>query len=438
MDAKFIRPIPKYILTRIEKQDKIECPAQVGIRFYSYFAKLQKELVKITVAVKDHKRKRYIKQVAVHGVKSEHCMIRDLEYNYIGMGFRVGWYAEGITRYQKWFESGNWCHAKVKYYNVWSTAVNFELIAKFSEYRYSACQYFRGRCLIQYLRLYERFPQVEYLLKLGLEKIHDSVMILRRIKKDKKFCKWLIQNRDEIASKYHYATTILQAYKSGNSLAQIQVLNEFKKKLACDADLKPIREMVRGKEAERFFSYLEAQSAAPRDYRDYLNACNYLGLDMALPKNRYPHDFKRWHDIRIDEYHTAKALADEKERAELYAQFAAVAEKYMALQKLKGGYAVIIATSPADLMREGELLGHCVGKMNYGQRMAREETLIFFVRNAVSPDVPFVTVEYSLKSRKVLQCYGQGNLRPDESVINYVHKVWQPHANKEIKKLQAA
>jgi hypothetical protein len=92
---------------------------------------------------------------------------------------------------------------------------------------------------------------------------------------------------------------------------------------------------------------------------------------MTLPKNRYPHNFKRWHDIRIDEYATAKALADEQMRAELYEKFSVVARKYMALQNSKDGYTVIIAQSPAELMREGEALNHCVGRMGYDVRQDR-------------------------------------------------------------------
>ena len=43
---------------------------------------------------------------------------------------------------------------------------------------------------------------------------------------------------------------------------------------------------------------------------------------MIEEKNRYPHDFKRWHDIRIDEYRSAQALKDEQERKEFYDKFA--------------------------------------------------------------------------------------------------------------------
>jgi len=110
---------------------------------------------------------------------------------------------------------------------------------------------------------------------------------------------------------------------------------------------------------------------------------------------------------------------------------------YIALQKVKkDGLAVIIAASPAELMREGELLNHCVGKMNYDQKFIREETLIFFVRRSLAPNVSFVTMEYSLKSKKVLQCYGLDSKKPDDAVLHFVHKVWQPYANRTIKNLK--
>ena len=122
---------------------------------------------------------------------------------------------------------------------------------------------------------------------------------------------------------------------------------------------------------------------------------------MTDSKHLTPIDFKRWHDIRIDEYRTAKALKDAEERKEMYAKFAIVAEKYLPLQRNKDdAFVVVIARSPQDLIREGDALDHCVGRMNYDQRFIREESLIFFVRDKQSPDVPFVTVEYSLQNKK--------------------------------------
>ena len=161
-------------------------------------------------------------------------------------------------------------------------------------------------------------------------------------------------------------------------------------------------------------------------------------MDLSEEKNRYPHDFKRWHDIRIDEYNTKKMENDKKERAEFYAKFGAVAEKYLPMQKDKNAaYLVIIAKSPADLQAEGKALDHCVGRMGYEQKFAREETLIFFIRSADAPDVPLVTMEYSLKSKKILQCYAYHNSKPSDDVTEFVNKKWLPYAKRQLKKIAA-
>ena len=159
---------------------------------------------------------------------------------------------------------------------------------------------------------------------------------------------------------------------------------------------------------------------------------------MSLPKNRFPHDFRYWHDMRIDQYATARAEADRKAKQELYEKFARIAEKYLSLEHDKrSAFICIIARSPADLIREGEILHHCVGRMNYDMRVIREQSLIFFIRSKDRPDVPFVTVAYSLQSHKVLQCYGEHDHRPGDDVLHYVNKVWLPYANKTLKKLAA-
>ena len=139
---------------------------------------------------------------------------------------------------------------------------------------------------------------------------------------------------------------------------------------------------------------------------------------MSLPQNRLPHDFMRWHDIRIDQYATAQAKANEAAKRDLKKAFGDVARKYLSLQHDKrSAFICIIAKTPADLVREGKVLHHCVGCMNYDQKMIREDSLIFFVRTKAQPDTPFVTLEYSLKTHKVLQCYGGHDHRP----VSYTH-----------------
>ena len=52
-----IKPIPQYIEKRIRKLDLIKCPQQKGLRFYCYFTKMQGDLVKISVAMRNKNKK---------------------------------------------------------------------------------------------------------------------------------------------------------------------------------------------------------------------------------------------------------------------------------------------------------------------------------------------------------------------------------------------
>lgn len=294
--------------------------------------------------------------------------------------------------------------------------------------------------MLKYLRIYEKYLQLEMLMKAGLSQYFDSVTILKRIGKDKSFGKWLIRNRKELTSKWrgYYVDVIMQAYKTGYPLEELQKIVSLKKSLIKDSDYKPLIAQFTGKDLGAFCKYLEEQKIMLRQYLDYFKACVYLHLDMTQAKNNFPHDFRKWHDIRIDQYATARPEADKQRKQALYEKFADIAEKYVSLQHAKkSAFICVVARSPADLVHEGEALYHCAGRMNYDHRFVREESLIFFIRAEENPDVPFVTLEYSLQTHKVLQCYATYDHRPNDDVLHYVNKVWLPYANKQIKLIAA-
>lgn len=435
MKIEKIKPIPKYILARIKKRDEgAHIDPKGKLRFYSYLATNDKELVKVTVAVKMKGGKWYCKQCAVHGIHSEECFLKDIVLYYGGGGYQVGWYAEGLAKRPEWYEGEEWGEQEDGLFDPFAPVVNKEYIAKYPEYKYSALEFYKGVDVLQYLRIYEKYPQAEYLVKLGLWEYAKNERLLKMAGEDKKFQKWLSANRRELSRGHHYITSILQAYQQNKSLKETQAYERAKISLR-ERAYKPIREMLNG-DYKRYFEYISKQNITNRLYLDYLNACNYLGLDMTEEKNRFPRDFKHWHDVRIDEYATAKALKDEEERKELYAKFAVVANKYLPLQdEKKGEFIAIIAKSPAELIREGAVLGHCVGRMNYDQKFIREETLIFFIRSRECPEIPFATVEYSPKKKKVLQYYAKGNTTPDNAAMHYVNDVWLPYANRALNRI---
>ena len=129
-----IRPVPKYILNKIRKADNKNFPSPNGhVRCYAYLTTWKNELIKVTVAVKHRYKKWYCKQVAIHGLDSDKCFVKDMEYCYCaGMGFRFGWYEEGFQKYKQWYERG-WCWAYDKYYDPFAEIVNPHFIDRLPE-----------------------------------------------------------------------------------------------------------------------------------------------------------------------------------------------------------------------------------------------------------------------------------------------------------------
>lgn len=187
MNANYIRPIPKKIEKRILDYDAKRTDYR-GLRFYSYLTTIQKELVKITVAVRNKSKKvRHIKQVAIHGVYSDKCLVRDMEYSFMG-NYRVGWYDEGIKypyNIRPFYNDGKWYPVDIKYYNPWTHTINPQFALSLPRFRYSAVDIQNPSCIITYLRTYLKYPQAEYLVKAGLGKYVGSTMILKKIGSDK-------------------------------------------------------------------------------------------------------------------------------------------------------------------------------------------------------------------------------------------------------------
>ena len=319
-------------------------------RFYTYYTKYNKELCSVTVAVRNKYKKWYCKQVIVHGIHSDKVWLQDIG---ITMGFYVvGWYREKLTSYPKWYDY-NWGYNDDKYFNKYAPVINKEFILSQPEYKYSAIEQYEYTDTMKYLRLYEQYPQTELLVKCGLSGLATRQTILKKCKKDKNFCKWLYKNKENLKNNYCYTNAILKAYSQNRNIKEVNRLEELKYALRSKDNYRHLKEVF-AKDLTKLVEYLVKQDISIPVYEDYLQACEYLGLDMNIDKNRFPKQFMRWHNIRIDEYHTKQAEEDAKIRKELYEKFASVSKKYTNLQRnLKENYICIIAKSPKDLIIEG-------------------------------------------------------------------------------------
>lgn len=169
------------------------------------------------------------------------------------------------------------------------------------------------------------------------------------------------------------------------------------------------------------------------DYREMLDRLRReTGITEELTQAEiFPPDLVRAHE-RVDD--AIRAIERERKRRggtdAQFRTFAEMKEKYAALEWRKDKYCIIIPQSPEELVREGEILHHCVG--GYASQHCRGE-MIFFVRHARRPERSWYTLNENVNGNKVnrIQLHGYGNeythgrkLRIPNEVIDFV-KEWE-------------
>ena len=156
------------------------------------------------------------------------------------------------------------------------------------------------------------------------------------------------------------------------------------------------------------------------DYFDYIRWLEEMGYDMRNEFNLYPRDFKKAHDDKSKEYTRFKdrqAIEDEKRYKRLLAKLTRETEDMDAMNLKTEGMFIRLPDELDELKREGEILHHCVG--TYRDKVAKGDTMIFFIRLESEPDRPYFTLEY--RDNRVIQCRGFKNCDMTPEVKAFVN-----------------
>ena len=344
-------------------------------------------------------------------------------------------YYEGMAGWRCWFPAENeiipddWSTIMVdKMPGVWIEILNTEAIYTVDKFKY--CGYTGGFPAAPYLRMYLEEPGIEFFAK---KQLRPTKTLVAKAKKDPNFRKWIRKlTPEEVHSANIYGpAAVLEAYKQkttdfyevSNYLAEIRKRHRAVNSIGARAAVK------KGKwDPEKILNYCKNQPGLfnYNAYGDYIQACDYLQLDLKDTKVAFPKDFRRMHDLRIDQMNSKKAAEDRKKRAELYAQFREVAETVKPYECIAEGFAIVIPLDPSELIREGKVLQHCVGIMGYDKKEAERRSFIAFLRRADDIKTPFVTIEFGFKSKSVLQCYGAKDSRPSDEIRAFVDRWADP------------
>lgn len=318
---------------------------------------------------------------------------------------------------------------------VWMQLVNPEAVTKCERFRFCGWRPDTGVPLCSYLNAWLENHGVEYFGKIGLI---PKKSLVKKATKDGNFRKWLRTLSPEQISQaniygpnatllaYKHKRSISEAYSKALERRQLQ--NRMRYYAA------PI---MKWHSAEKIEAYLTEQCAGHEQsigasYRDYIDACAYLGLDLKDTKVVFPRDFDRMHDMRIDQMHSKQAKEDRKARRQLCEDFKKAAEAVKRFEKKTAAFCIIIPTKPAELVTEGARLQHCVGKMGYDKKMAEGRDFIAFLRKADAIGKPFVTLEYNLKNQRLQQCYGERDSRPAPEVQAFA-EAWAEKVTETLK-----
>lgn len=151
-----------------------------------------------------------------------------------------------------------------------------------------------------------------------------------------------------------------------------------------------------------------------------------LTKTLNIAFDRSPKSLEKYHDVLTRE---VKIIDDRKNDSNI----AKVSRKYEYLEEIneeeEDSFSILLPRSAQEIITEGKKMHHCVG--TYVERMARESSIILFLRKTTFLTAPFVTIEYNPSGNNIIQIKANSNTRPSSEAIDFV-KSWAKKRNIKI------
>lgn len=282
-----------------------------------------------------------------------------------------------------------------------------------------------------YLRTWQKYPKIELLLRSGLRRL------IRGLIEDKS--QYSYDNNNQIeelfdfgASKPHDilrmskpALKAIQKNPSRFTVRACEIWNEYTAlsgKLEANEFLQAldvygesgvysVLEMMEDDSSLDFPKidrYLEKHSLRANDV-GLLMDVRKMALDLhpeepLAPRFLWPHNLRQTHDELTA---LTRWSNDSKKSAELRSGFDRIRKKFGCLEWTDKDLCILLPLSNGDLIREGDILDHCVG--TYGESHVKGKC-IFFVRHYRRPERPYYTLQMDMTGiPRELQLHGYGN-----------------------------
>ena len=325
---------------------------------------------------------------------------------------------------------------------------NLDKVLKGSPWQYSQLKEFylavkEPLYAIQYLVRYNRYPMLEYLVKLHLYRLAESVAYDNHYYSSDSGFNPKGKNLKEVLGLDKSHLSLLQRINPG--LGQMKLIKalihanvELDEELLrwcgnysisrSENILVPLKHMTPYKlmkyvneQYARFCKKSPYQSGGYykmedilTDYRDYLCMSEGLELDLKNSFVLFPADLKKAHDKVNDISDKEQALVYDRQ---IQKQFEEMNQQY---HFVKYGFVVLLPHTAKEILEEGQNLHHCVG--SYVKKVVKRESTILFVRKASEQSKSLCTVEIQNGELAQARCYG--NQSPSPAVRRFLD-VWE-------------
>lgn len=300
---------------------------------------------------------------------------------------------------------------------------------------------------IDYLECYNRTPQIEILVKLGmtdivekLVKCYYGIVADENARRPDQFLgirKERVQQLIKKKGDTHLLEVMQMERRQGKNWTDTQIEHLAETGLSGTQVAMATRYMTLQKLLNRIEKYAGCEygtgcySASERirhtaiTYADYLSMRVNAGYDLSNSVYQQPRDLEAAHNKLVMESNKAKMDRHLEEVAERYPE---IRKSYKKLRNKyyyeDDRYIIRPARSAEEIVMEGRLLHHCVGGNIYLGKHNTGQTYILMLRFREEPDVPYITVEIDAKNPKILQWYGDKDRKPDKENMRKWLNIW--------------
>lgn len=297
-----------------------------------------------------------------------------------------------------------------------------------------------GNCInpIRYAEEYIRTPQIEMLTKLGLIKVVEKLARYEYgIVKDlnaNRVDKFLGIRKERVRQliRHQGDEKFLRVMKFEKDMGerwsdkQIENLAEISQEGRCEW-IEALKYMGVQKLLNLISRYAGAEYGTGCDraesrlretvttYIDYLGMRESLGYDMSNTVYLMPRDLNRAHQKMIAEQDKEKTdqkiLKAQKDYPMIKKHYRRLRNKFYYEDE---NFCIRPARDAKEIIMEGRILHHCVGRDSYLTKHNNDITTILFLRRVTEPDIPYITVEIGTNDLKLMQWYGAHDKKPDK------------------------